>query len=133
MIQPENYIFDIISKALKAAHNGIFVSGEYVNIPASFPAVTVIESDNSVYERMRTTTIENAVSLMYECNIYTNRAGYKKQDANAILQTLSDTFEQIGFTRTFCNPVANLQDATIYRIVVRFQGVCDKDFMIYQN
>lgn len=133
MIQPENYIFDIISKTLKAAHNGIFVSGEYVNIPASFPAVTVIESDNRVYERMRTTTIENAVSLMYECNIYANRAGYKKQDANAILQTLSDTFERIGFTRTFCNPIANLQDATIYRIVVRFQGVCDKDFMIYQN
>ena len=133
MIQPENYIFDIISKALKAAHNGIVVSGEYVNIPASFPAVTVIESDNRVYERMRTTTIENAVSLMYECNIYANRAGYKKQDANAILQTLSDTFERIGFTRTFCNPIANLQDATIYRIVVRFQGVCDEDFMIYQN
>lgn len=133
MIQPENYIFDIVSKALKAAHKGISVSGEYVNIPASFPAVTVIESDNRVYERMRTTTIENAVSLMYECNIYANRAGYKKQDANAILQTLSDTFERIGFTRTFCNPIANLQDATIYRIVVRFQGVCDKDFMIYQN
>nr|DAK72238.1 MAG TPA: hypothetical protein [Caudoviricetes sp.] len=133
MIQPENYIFDIVSKALKSSHKGIFVSGEYVNIPASFPAVTVIESDNRVFERMRTTTIENAVSLMYECNIYTNRSGYKKQDANAILQTLNDAFEGIGFTRTFCNPIANLQDATIYRIVVRFQGVCDKDFMIYQN
>lgn len=133
MIQPENYIFDIVSKALKSDHNGIFVSGEYVNIPASFPAVTVIESDNRVFERMRTTTIENAVSLMYECNIYTNRSGYKKQDANAILQTLNNAFEGIGFTRTFCNPIANLQDATIYRIVVRFQGVCDKDFMIYQN
>ena len=133
MIQPENYIFDIVSKALKSDHNGIFVSGEYVNIPASFPAVTVIESDNRVLERMRTTTIENAVSLMYECNIYTNRSGYKKQDANAILQTLNNAFEGIGFTRTFCNPIANLQDATIYRIVVRFQGVCDKDFMIYQN
>lgn len=82
---------------------------------------------------MRTTTIENAVSLMYECNIYTNRSGHKKQDANAILQTLNNAFEGIGFTRTFCNPIANLQDATIYRIVVRFQGVCDKDFMIYQN
>lgn len=133
MIQPENYIFDIVSKALKSDHNGIFVSGEYVNIPASFPAVTVIESDNRVLERMRTTTIENAVSLMYECNIYTNRSGHKKQDANAILQTLNNAFEGIGFTRTFCNPIANLQDATIYRIVVRFQGVCDKDFMIYQN
>lgn len=133
MIQPENYIFDIVSKALKSDHNGIFVSGEYVNIPASFPAVTVIESDNRVLERMKTTTIENAVSLMYECNIYTNRSGHKKQDANAILQTLNNAFEGIGFTRTFCNPIANLQDATIYRIVVRFQGVCDKDFMIYQN
>ena len=31
------------------------------------------------------------------------------------------------------NPISNLQDAKIFRIVVRYEGVADKDFRIYTN
>ncbi len=135
MIDIESFLFSQIAGALRSTYEGIFVSGEYVDSPAKFPAVTIVESDNSVLQKMRTTApnLENAVSLMYEVNIYTNTEGFKKSEAKDILETVDSEFSKLGFTRTMSNPISNLQDAKIFRIVVRYEGVADKDFRIYTN
>ncbi|WP_283619356.1 hypothetical protein [Flavonifractor plautii] len=135
MIDIENQVFSTIATALRAQYSGIFVSGEFTDVPARFPAVTIVESDNSVLQKMRTAApnLENAVSLMYEVNVYTNSVGYKKSEAKDIMETIDNEFSEMGFTRTMCNPVSNLQDATIYRIVARYEGVADKNFRIYTN
>ena len=135
LIDIESFLFSQIAGALRSTYDGIFVSGEYVDSPAKFPAVTIVESDNSVLQKMRTAApnLENAVSLMYEVNVYTNSVGYKKSEAKDIIETIDNEFSKMGFTRTMCNPVSNLQDATIYRIVARYEGVADKDFRIYTN
>ena len=133
MIDLENDIFDYAAKALRAAHTGIDVAAEYVEMPAKFPHVSIVEADNRILERMRTNNIENAVSLMYEVNIYSNKASGKKSEAKAIANTLDDVLSGIGFTRTFREQVPNLRDATIYRIVCRYEAVIDKNFVIYQS
>lgn len=133
MIDLENDIYDYAAKALRAAHTGIDVAAEYVEMPAKFPHVSIVEADNRVLERMRTNNIENAVSVMYEVNIYSNKASGKKSEAKAIANTLDDVLSGIGFTRTFREQVPNLRDATIYRIVCRYEAVIDKNFVIYQS
>ena len=133
MIDLENDIFDYAAKALRAAHTGIDVAAEYVEMPAKFPHVSIVEADNRILERMRTNNTENAVSVMYECNIYSNKASGKKSEAKAIANTLDDVLSGIGFTRTFREQVPNLRDATIYRIVCRYEAVIDKNFVIYQS
>ena len=133
MIDLENDIFDYAAKALRAAHTGVDVAAEYVEMPAKFPHVSIVEADNRVLERMRTNNIENAASVMYECNIYSNKASGKKSEAKAIANTLDDALSGIGFTRTFREQVPNLRDATIYRIVCRYEAVIDKNFVIYQS
>jgi hypothetical protein len=135
LIDIESFLFSRIAGVLRASYEGIFVSGEYVDSPAKFPAVTIVESDNSVLQKMRTAApnLENAVSLMYEVNIYTNTEGFKKSEAKDILETVDSEFSKLGFTRTMSNPISNLQDAKIFRIVVRYEGVADKDFRIYTN
>ena len=133
MIDLENDIFDYAAKALRAAHTGIDVAAEYVEMPAKFPHVSIVEADNRVLERMRTNNIENAVSVMFEVNIYSNKASGKKSEAKAIANTLDDVLSGIGFTRTFREQVPNLRDATIYRIVCRYEAVIDKNFVIYQS
>ena len=135
MIDIESFLFSRIAGVLRASYEGIFVSGEYVDSPAKFPAVTIVESDNSVLQKMRTAApnLENAVSLMYEVDIYTNTEGFKKSEAKDILETVDSEFSKLGFTRTMSNPISNLQDAKIFRIVVRYEGVADKDFRIYTN
>ena len=65
MINVENEIYTIVATALREQFPGVFVSGEYVTAPASFPAVTLIESDNYVDVSMSTLNIENAVNVMY--------------------------------------------------------------------
>lgn len=133
MIDLENDIYDYVAKALRAAHSGVDVAGEYIETPAKFPHVSIVEADNRILQRMRTNNIENACSVMYEANIYSNRVGVRKSEAKAIANTLDEVFESIGFTRTFREQIPNLRDATIYRIVCRYEAVIDKNYMIYHN
>ena len=133
MIDLENDIYDYAAKALRAAHTGIDVAAEYVEMPAKFPHVSIVEADNRVLERMRTNNIENAIQSMFEVNIYSNKASGKKSEAKAIANTLDDVLSGIGFTRTFREQIPNLRDATIYRIVCRYEAVIDKNFVIYQS
>lgn len=133
MIDIESDVYAVVSTALKAAFPGIAVSGEEMDRPASFPAATIVEKDNSVVKRMRTTNIENAVSLMYEVSVYSNSIGMKKSEAKRIMAAADRELLRLGFTRTMCNPVSNLQDATIYRIVARYTAEVDADLWIYQS
>lgn len=143
MIYPENFIFDMVADVLreKYASANIFVTGEYVDAPARFPAVTIIQSDSSEYMRRHTNDGEQATSLMYEITVYSNKVGYKKMEAYEIMQTIDDIMtgkivseeRRMGFHRTMCSPIPNLQDSTIYSLVARYQGVIDKDFWIYRS
>lgn len=133
MIDLENDIFSAVATELRAQFSGVQVYGEYVETPARFPAVTIVEADNRVLTRMRTENIENAASVMYEMNVYSNKASGKKAEAKAIVNAADEFFTSIGFTRTFREQIPNLKDATIYRIVCRYEAVIDKNFVIYQS
>lgn len=133
MIDVENIIFAKIANVLRAAYSGILVTGEFTDVPARFPAVIVVESDNSVLTKQSTLNIENAVNVMYEVNVFTNTVGKKKSEAKAIMAAIDDEFSKMNFIRTMCNPVSNLQDATIYRMVARYEAVIDRDFWIYTD
>jgi len=100
VIDVENIVFSTIATALREKYDGIFVSGEFTDLPAKFPAVTIVESDNSIVQRMRTTNIENAVNVMYEANVYTNTVGYKKFEAKDIMETVDNEFTKLGFAFT---------------------------------
>lgn len=135
MIDIETIIFSTIAGVLREKYSNILVAGEYTDTPARFPAVTIVEIDNSVLQRMTTYApyMENAASVAYEINVYTNTIGYKKSEAKDIMQTIDDEFAKLGFTRTMCNPISNLQDATIYRMIARYEGIADKNYTIYTN
>lgn len=137
MIDLENDLIQYVGDALRSEFNGIEVAGTYVSAPSRFPFVSIIESDNRIFDRMRTVRIENAAIVMYECNIYSNKVSGKKQEAKAIANTLDEAFESAGFTRTMRNQVANLNDASIYRIVCRYEAVvapsADGKFLVYQS
>ena len=114
MISPENFVFDAVADELREQFPGIYVAGDYVDVPTRFPAVLT---------RMRTLNIENAVTLMYETNVYSNLSSGKKAEAKKIQAVVDEAFAQLGFTRLMCSPEPNLQDAKIYRIYARYQGV----------
>lgn len=137
MVDIESDVFDTVATELRSQHAGIWVAGEFVDTPARFPAVTIVEADNRIFERMRTRTIENAVRVMYEVQIFSNKASGKKEEAKEIADTADEVFASRGFTRTMRSQVANLKDATIYRIVCRYEAIVGENgentYLVYQN
>ena len=138
MIDLENDIFTHVATAVRTAFPGTYVVGEFVDVPARFPAVTIVEADNRVVERMRTLNIENAARVMYEANIYSSKSAGKKTQAKEIANTVDTAFTECGLTRTFREQVPNLNDSTIYRIVCRYEGIiglpgADGKYLVYHN
>ena len=134
MIDIENEIFGSISKKLRMNYPGIYISGEYVKSPPSFPSVSLIEMDNEIYRSTRTNeTIENHVQVMYEINGYSNKIKGKKTEAKSIMSVIDSEFARLGFTRIMYNPIPNELDATIYRLVARYRAVISKDKIIYRR
>lgn len=54
MIDIESAVFSAVAAALRKEYDGIFVSGEAVDVPTAFPAVTLMERSNAAYEKTQT-------------------------------------------------------------------------------
>lgn len=135
MIDIENIVFTKLAQALRAAYNGISVYGEFVEVPASFPCVTIVEADNAVYERTRDLSgVEHHAQVMYEINIYTNDSQGKKSKAKSISNMIDGMMTDMLFTRTFRGQTPNI-DRSIYRITMRYQAIVreavEKDGTLY--
>lgn len=127
MIDVENVIFTRLATAIRSAFSGISVYGEYIETPASFPCVTVVEADNRVLERTRDLSgVEHYAQVMYEINVYTNDANGKKAKAKAISNVIDDVMSGLLFTRTFRGQTPNI-DRTIYRITLRYSAVVSEN------
>ena len=122
MIDVESAVFQKCADAFRAAYPNGFIAGEYVSQPPKFPAVMVVEMDNNIDERaMDNGNIENAVNVMYQVDVYSNLNKGKKAQAKAIVALIDEVLEQHRFVRTFCNPIQNMNDATIYRMTARYR------------
>ncbi len=122
MIDCEAKVFQACADAFRVAYPNGFIAGEYVPQPPKFPAVSVVEMDNTVDERaLDNGSIENAVNVMYQVDVYSNKNTGKKAQAKAIIALIDSVLAQYRFVRTFCNPVQNFNDATIYRMTARYR------------
>ena len=134
MIDIEIDIFNIVSKKVRAKYSDIYMSGEYVKSPPSLPAISFVESDNATYTSTQTSSEnENHASLMYEVNVYSNKIKGKKSECKEIISLIDETMVNLGFERIMMQPIPNMDDATIYRIVARYKAVVSKDKTIYRR
>lgn len=135
MIDIEKELFNLIEKELRSKYPKIFITGEYVKSPSSFPCVSIIEVDNQIYRNTCTTDyIENHAQLLYEVNVYSNRMKGKKTECKEIISNIDSQFGKLGFTRVMMNPIPNEDsNATIYRIVARYRAIVSKENVIFRR
>lgn len=134
MIDVETEVFNIVSKKVREKYPTIFMTGEYVKSPSSFPCVSLIEVDNQIYRNTRSTDcVENHAQVLYEVNVYSNKKSGKKTECKEIISFIDEQLQALGFTRTLMNPVPNEEDATIYRMVGRYRAIVSKDNVIYRR
>lgn len=132
MVDIESEVFTQIATALRQEYPSIFVSGENIISPTTFPAVTIEERDNSVYTSTRDLQgQENHSVLMYVINVYTNLPTGKKKQAKEIINLIDCKMQQLGFVRVGSGPLEtpNLQPS-IYRITARYRALVSKDKQI---
>lgn len=124
MIDCENEVYTRIARVLRDKFPGINIAGEYVNAPSSFPHVSITQSDNSVVSEQMTGSAEMA-QVMFEINIYSNKADGRKTECKNIAKVIDDVMFKMNFKRMALTPIPNMEDATIYRIVARYRAMTD--------
>ena len=134
MIDIENQVFDRVAKRVREQFPNIFMVGEYVKSPSSFPAASLMEMDNAI----RTSTVdsgsnENHADVMYEVNVYSNKTTGKKAESKAIMALIDEEMTAIGFVRSTLTPVPNEYDSTIYRMVGRYRASVSADHKIFRR
>lgn len=130
MIDVESQIYTPVAEALREQFPGILVSGEYVNAPSRFPYVSLVEQDNYTTEtHMDSGDAEKFATLMYEVNVYSDKAGGKKSVCRKIMKFVDGLMYAKNFRRISLSPVPNMENATIYRLVARYRAETDGNTM----
>ena len=126
MTDIEKLIYSRSAEALRKRFKGIAVSGEYVNAPPKFPYVSIVEQDNYMSaNRMDSSDREKFSTLMYEVNVYSDKAGSKKSVCREIMGVIDEMLYKRNFTRISLSPVPNMENGTIYRLVARYRAETD--------
>jgi len=126
MIDIENKIFNDIATAIQAQFSSAVVYSEAVDVPSSFPCVTIEEMSNIVYKPSSdSSALENHARITYQFNIYSNLESGKKTQAKQIRDIIDNTMSNYNFTRIMAEPMPNI-DRTIFRIVARYEGIASK-------
>lgn len=134
MIDIEVDVYDIVYQKAVKQFPTLFMTGEYVRSPSSFPCVSLVEMDNTAYRKTQTSdSVENHAEVVFELNTYSNKTNGRKAECRAIMVFLDSVMGSLGFTRMMMKPIPNLNDATIYRMVARYKAVVSNDKKIYRR
>lgn len=134
MIDMETEIFNEVSERVREQYPDIFMTGEYVKTPPSFPCISLVEVDNATFRNSQTSEgQENHVAVMYELNVYSNRTKGKKAECKELAGFVDEILMGLNFTRTMLEPVPNQDNATIYRMLGRYRAVIGKTNTIFRR
>ena len=122
MIDKENEVFKAVSTALRKKYKGIYVIGaEMSPTPPKFPAVSFVQTNNAVKTQFSTfDSLENVVSEDYKAEVFSNLEKGKEAQTKEVTSIISDVMSDLGYERTFCEIVPNI-DTTINRRISRYR------------
>nr|DAH49200.1 MAG TPA: hypothetical protein [Caudoviricetes sp.] len=75
--------------------------------------------------RLDSSDREKFSTLMYEVNVYSDKAGSKKSVCREIMGVIDEMLYKRNFTRISLSPVPNMENGTIYRLVARYRAETD--------
>lgn len=133
MIDFESELFSEVEKQVRENYPKVFMTGEPVSAPPSFPCVSLEEIDNAVFRNSQTQEgEENHAAVTYELNVYSNKKTGKKAECREIAGFLDGILAGMNFTRMMLEPAPN-RDASIYRMLGRYRAVISKNGTIYRR
>lgn len=121
MIDKETEVFKAVASALRKKYKGIYVIGtELSSTPPKFPAVSIVQTNNMIKTEYSTfDSLENVVREDYKAEVCSNLEKGKEAQTKEITGVISDVMCGLGYERTFCEIVVNV-DATVNRRLSRY-------------
>ena len=121
MIDKENEIFKAVAKALHDKFNIYVIGAEMSDAPPKFPAVSFVQTNNATKTNYSTfNSLENVVSEDYKAEVFSNLTTGKEAQTKEITKVISDCLASLGYERTFCEMVPNV-DSTISRRISKYR------------
>lgn len=131
MIDYSNEIFSAVAGDLRSLYTGIQVKGEYVATPSHFPTVTLDETQN-VPVHLDSARQNKYARVQYRAQIFTNSEG-KRAMARKIFGTLDAKMQEIGFVCITYTTTPAIYNSELYSITATFEGVIDRNGVIYRG
>jgi len=123
MIDIENKVLSVVREAVLAEYPNASVYGEYIDVPESFPCVTVTEDTNYTYVYSKDEQLmEHHAEVQYAVNVYSNLQTGAKLEVRKIMGIADNAMQSMKFWRTMSRQVPNV-DRSIYRMIARYRAV----------
>ena len=132
MIDFETDIFDECARDVLDEFPQAFVSSTEVAVPPQFPAVFIVESNNTTNKRSVDTSGEKHVNLVYTVNVYSNRVRGAKAEAKKIAGIIDKRMGFRNLRRTMLAPTPNA-DGSVCRYSATFVGQADAHGNLYRK
>lgn len=130
MIDIENDVINEVITRARAQYSKIYVYGEAQETPAGYPAIIIREMSNTVREQnIDSGSIENYAYVMFQVSVYSNLKSKKKQQAKELRNFVDGIMSEMGFVRTFSQPIENLSDASVSRYESRYEAATDGEHL----
>lgn len=134
MIDFMNEIFNTLASAVRSAHSGVTVTGEYTRQPSKFPTVTLDETENVTVGALEDSSVAEKFSgLTYRLQVFSNKQNGKKAEARAIFATADAEMLRMGFRRITYTTTPEIYESTIYSITATYEAVVDVNGVIYKR
>lgn len=125
MIDISNVIVKKVTDAVSTLGISVYVTSTNPDSISSYPCVSVVEFDNTTYERsLDGAQTEYHANVTYEINVYTNNASGKREQAKDIIKKIDDVMLSNKFTREMLRPLPNA-DSRIYRLYARYSAIVE--------
>lgn len=131
MIDKSNEIFSAVAENLRSLFRGITVKGEYVATPAKFPCVTIDETEN-IPTHLDSAAQHKYAAVQYRVQVFSN-AKNKRSQARAIYNALDEQLMSMGLVCKTYTTTPAIYNSEIYSITATYEGVIDRNGVIYRN
>ena len=122
MTDKENELFADIASELRKQFDGIYIIGKQLSSePPRFPAVSIIQENNTVNARYSTfNELENVACITQYIEIYSNDREQKEEICKSIAIVIDDVLKTHVYCRSLNQPMINVDDS-IARRVMRYK------------
>lgn len=131
MIDYSNEIFNAVAVHLRSLYPGIQVKGEYVDIPAKFPTVTIDEISN-VPDHQDSAVKNKYARVTYRVQVFCNGEG-KRSKAREIYASVDEILQGFNLIAKTYTTTPAIYNSDIYSITATHDGVIGEDGMVYRN